>query len=196
MKFGLIFLLLLTLNSCDLVRLLNTSKEQDESAEEINKFLSKHRYKYDYSFENIDSTSYLLKSPKHRINNDSTSYSYIQLRIYDSIGKLYSGYSQCMGNFNERKIIDSLPPTKNTYPFLNKELEFKDELDLIDISTETKLQVINDSQKYEYVFVVYWTMWTNYFSKHVLREVSKIKSTDSNKVLVIFINVAKEKTPH
>lgn len=194
MKLGILFFLLLTLNSCDLLRLLNTSKEKDESTKEINRFLTKHNYKYDFSFENIDSTSNLLKSLKHRLNNDTTSYSYIQLRIYDSLGNLYSGYSQCMGNFNTRKIIDSLPPSKNTNPFLNNTLKFQDELDLININLDTKLQVIQESKKYDYILVVYWTIWTNYFSKHVLKEVSNIKSKNPKNVLVIVVNVAKEKS--
>lgn len=189
-----VFLLLFfILNSCNLIRLLNVSEETEENNEQIKLFLSKHKYCYDYSFENIDSTSILLKSSKYRINNDSIRYSFIQLRIYDSIGNLYSGYSQCMGNFNNRKFLDSLPPSKNSYPYLNTKLKFKDELDLLNISPSVKLQVIEEIKKNKYIFVVYWTIWTNYFSKHVLREVSKIKSSNPSKVLVIFVNTAKDK---
>ena len=193
MKLSIILFTLITFTSCDLVRLLNTSEQKDESANEIHSFLSKHKYKYDYSFENIDSTSNLLKTSKYRINNDSVKYSFIQLRIYSSNGKLYSGYSQCMGDFNNRKIIEGLPPSKNTHPFLNSLLEFNNELDLINISSETKSDIIDLASKYDYTFIVYWTIWTNYFSKHVLREVSKIKSKYPDKVLVILVNTSKDK---
>jgi hypothetical protein len=194
MKCGFLFVLLLSLNSCDLIRLLNTSEQNDESTEEINSFLRKRKYKYDYSFENVDSTSDSLARPKYRLNNDRTNYAFIQLRIFKSNGELYSGYSQCMGNFNNRKFIDSLPPTKNTYPYINTELLFENELDLINISPGIKSQIIDKSKKYDYTFVVYWTIWTNYFSEHVLHEVSKMKAEFPDKVLVILVNTAKEKS--
>lgn len=193
MKYILIFIPLIALYSCDIMRLLNTSKQKDETTEEISVFLNKHKFIYDYSFSNIDSTSNLLTDSIYKLDKKSAIYSFIQLRIYDTSGKLYSGYSQCMGNFNSRKFIDSLPPLKNSYPYLNSELEFKDELNLISISPETKMQVLQEYQRYDYIFVVYWTIWTNYFSKHVLREVSKIKSEEPDRVFVIFVNLAKEK---
>ncbi len=65
-----ILFLFFILNSCNLIRLLRTSAENIESSEEISAFLSKKKYKYDYSFENIDSTSMLLKTEKYRLVNN------------------------------------------------------------------------------------------------------------------------------
>ena len=195
MKLFFFLCLMFTLFSCDLIRLLNTSEEKNESSSEISSFLKKHKYAYDYSFESIDSTYHLMKTAEHRINNDSLRYSYIQLRIYDKAGNLYSGYSQCMGNFNQRKIIDSIPPAKNTNPFLNQKLQFKDELDSLYITPEARHKLLEDTQKYDYTFVVYYTIWTNYFSEHVLSEVSKTKRSNPDKIRVVLVNTAREKSP-
>ena len=195
MKLSFFLLLLPLLFSCNLIRLLNTSEEKDEKTEEIHAFLKKHNYQFDYSFENTDSTAKLLRSPKYRVNNDSLRYSYIQLRIYDSMGTLYSGYSMCMGNFDKRKFIDSIPPAKNSYPFINTHLKFENELEVVDINPETKAKVLEESASYDYVFVVYYTIWSNYFSKHVLKEVSKAKARYRDKIMVIFVNVAKDLAP-
>jgi hypothetical protein len=173
---------------------LNTSEQKNESKDEIDSFLTKRKYHFDYSFENIDSTSNLLTDEKYRINDSNVNYSYIQLRVYDSIGKFYSGYSQCMGDFNKRNFIDSFPPSKNTYPFLNNDLNFENELDLIYIDSTLTDGILKMSKTYDYTFVVYWNIWTNYFSKHVLREVSKMKRKHPNRVLVIFVNTAIEKS--
>jgi len=194
MKTGIIFILLSLLSSCDLIRLLNTSEQKNESTEEINLFLKKKKYNYDFSFENIDSTSSLLTGSNYRLNDSNKKYSFIQLRIYDSTGYLYTGFSQCMGSFNEKKIIDRLPPLKNNYPFLNTKLRLEDELDLINIDSGSKLKLIEEFAEFDYVFVVYWTIWTKYFSKHVLKQVSKIKGKEPDKVLVLFVNTAKEKS--
>ncbi len=194
-KISGILLLFIVFNSCTLVRLLNTKSQDDESSEEIAAFLKKKKYSYDYSFENIDSTANLLLQADHRINDSSAQYSFIQLRVYDSLGSLYSGYSQCMGNFNKRIILDSLPPRKNPYPFLNKDLKFEAELDLINIDDETKRTIMKEAREYDYTFVVYWNIWTNYFSKHLLKDVSKAKKKYPDKVLVILVNTAIDKTP-
>ncbi len=55
------------------------------------------------------------------------------------------------------------------------------------------MKVTKASKGYSYTFVVYWTKWTNYFSKHLLKEVSRIKRQFPDKVLVILINTAKDK---
>ena len=173
---------------------MNTYEQKDESTEEMNAFLSKRKYHFDYSFRNIDSTALLLADETYRINDSNVNYSYIQMRIYDSIGEFYSGYSHCMGSFNKRKFIDSFPPSKNTYPFLNTDLNFENELDLIHMDSLTPSDVLEKSKKNDYTIVVYWTMWTNYFSKHVLHEVSKIKEKYPDEVFVMLVNTAIEKS--
>lgn len=192
MKILLALTILMICYSCDLIRLLNTSKEKNETTDEINLFLSKNKYKFDYSFENIDSTAKYLRSPKYRINDDSLKYSYIQLRIFDHNGYLYSGYSLCMGNFDNRKILDSFPPKKNTYPMINNELTLKNEFNLLYIDENKRSEILTKSKYYKYTFVVYWTIWTNYFSKHLLKEVSKIKTKFSDDVLVVLVNLARD----
>jgi hypothetical protein len=179
--------------SCGFIRLLNTSEEKDENSYEIDKFLKKHNYLYDFSFQSIDSLNYLKKSETYKINLMNNKVEYIQLRVFDSIGRLYTGFSQCMGDFNKKVIIDSFPPKKNTYPFLNNNLNFQNELKLIDASESVKNEVREISSKTSYTFVVYYTIWTNYFSKHVLKEVSKIKAKYKNRVLILFVNTAKNK---
>lgn len=191
MRYCLILALSIVLSSCNLVRLINTTEENNETVEEIEEYLSKHKILYDYSLQNIDSTSHLLRQQKYRINDSSSVYSYIQLRIFDSEGNLYSGYSQCMGSFNEKHFIKELPPDRNEYPFINNDLIFENELDLVKINPESEGAILKEYKNYDYIFLVYWNIWTNYFSKHVLKEVSKIKEEYSDNVLVILVNTAK-----
>jgi len=193
MRNSYILLILLFFTSCNLMRLINTTEEKNESALEIDKYLTKHKILYDYSFQNIDSTSHLLKREKYRINDSSSIYSYIQLRVFDSLGELYSGYSQCMGSFNKKRFIEELPPKRNEYPFINNNLIFENELELIELDTEVKNTILKEYRRYNYIFVVYWNIWTNYFSRHVLKEVSRIKELNKGEVLVLLVNTAKDK---
>jgi hypothetical protein len=191
MKFAYIFFCIILFSSCTLIRILNTSKEQNEDKKQIDTYLKKHKIKYDFSFENYDSSAYLLNNPNYRINGDTLKYSYIQLRVYNAYGDLFSGYSQCMGDFNNKKFIDSFPIKKNLNPYINSNLRFENELDLIQLKQETKIEILKKSKQFEYTFVVYWTIWTKYFSKHVLKEVSKLKKAHPNKICVILVNTAK-----
>jgi hypothetical protein len=162
----------------------------DESTIEVNRYL-KH-YKYDYSLFADDTKSWMQKTKTYGINNDTSKYSYIQLRIFNRDGSLHSAYSQCMGDFNSRNFVDSFPLKKNDYPFVNTQLKFKNELDLLLLNSETKEQILVKSEKYNYTYVVYYTIWTSYFSKHVLKEVSKIKKKHPNEALVILVNMARD----
>ena len=187
-----IFLLFLTLtfSSCNLIHILHMSERNDESKEEVDRFLKK--YNYDFSLFADDSKSYLHKTKIHGINDDTTKYSYIQLRIYNRDGSLYSAYSQCMGDFNSRNFMDSFPLKKNDYPYVNQQLRLKNEMDLVDLSSESKEQILDKSANYNYTYVVYYASWTSYFSKHVLKKVSQIKTKYPDDVCVVLVNLAKD----
>ena len=82
---------------------------------------------------------------------------------------------------------------RNDYPFINKQLKFKNEMDLLDLSSERKEQILKQSGNYKFTYVVYYAIWTNYPSEHVLKEVSKIKSKNPNDVMVVLVNLARDK---
>jgi hypothetical protein len=167
------------------------SEPNDESTIEVNRYLKK--YKYDYSLFADDSKSWMQKTKMYGINNDTTKYSYVQLRIYNRDGSLYSAFSQCMGDFNKRDFVDSFPLKRNDYPFINEQLKLKNEMDLLDLSSERKEQILSRSGNYKFTYVVYYAIWTSYLSKHVLKEVSKIKSKNPNDVMVVLVNLARDK---
>lgn len=176
--------LALLFTSCNVIKLIQLTEAKDESAAEVNRFV--RHYRFDYSVFADDSKSWMQKTSTFAVNNDTSKYSYIQLRVFNRDGSLYSAYSQCMGDFNRRNFIDSFPLEKNDYPFVNQQLQFKNELNLLALNTETKNQLLEQANNYKYTFVVYYTIWTHVLSKHVLREVSKVKSKHPNDVLVVF----------
>jgi hypothetical protein len=190
MKITLFLFLTLIFTSCNIIRLLQLKDSNNESTIEVNRYLKHH--KYDYSLFADDTKSWMQKTKTYGINNDTSKYSYIQLRIFNRDGSLHSAYSQCMGDFNSRNFVDSFPLKKNDYPFVNTQLKFKNELDLLLLNSETKEQILVKSEKYNYTYVVYYTIWTSYFSKHVLKEVSKIKKKHPNEALVILVNMARD----
>jgi hypothetical protein len=98
-----------------------------------------------------------------------------------------------MGDFNKRDFVDSFPLKRNDYPFINEQLKLKNEMDLLDLSSERKEQILSRSGNYKFTYVVYYAIWTSYLSKHVLKEVSKIKSKNPNDVMVVLVNLARDK---
>ncbi len=190
MRIILFLFLTLIFTSCNIIRILQLKEPDDESTIEVSRYVKK--YNFDYSLFADDSKSWMQKTKIYGINNDTTKYSYIQLRIFNRDGSLHSAYSQCMGDFNSRNFVDSFPLKKNDYPFVNTQLKFKNELDLLVLNSETKEQILVKSEKHNYTYVVYYTIWTSYFSKHVLKEVSKIKKKHPNEVLIILVNMARD----
>jgi hypothetical protein len=192
MKSIITLLLLLMLYSCSYIRLLGIKKEENETKNQINQYLGKKKILYNYSFELNDTIAYMMKNKKHReLKNDSTKYSLIQLRIYDSKGCLYSLYTQCLGDFKKKKFNPHLPE-KNMYPFINSDLILKDEFELTTVKENELLTIIEKSKKVDNTIIVYWNIWTNSFSLRILKEVTKyIRKNPNNQI--ILINTARNK---
>lgn len=180
------------LYSCSYIRLLGIKKEENETKNQINQYLGKKKILYNYSFELNDTIAYMMKNKKHReLKNDSTKYSLIQLRIYDSKGCLYSLYTQCLGDFKKKKFNPHLPE-KNMYPFINSDLILKDEFELTTVKENELLTIIEKSKKVDNTIIVYWNIWTNSFSLRILKEVTKyIRKNPNNQI--ILINTARNK---
>lgn len=188
------FLILLSatflLQSCDLIRLIYTTESRDESVEEINEFLDKHRYNFDYSVCAIDSTYASFSNEKNNIYITTSDFiTAIQLRVYEPSGNLYSAYSQCGGDFKKSRNITAVPPAKNQNPNINTALKLSDELDLLELSNVQRQEIIEKSKSHPYTFVVHWAIWTNYFSENVLQDISRLKKKYPKDVLVILVNV-------
>ncbi len=191
MKFFSFLILASVLSSCTIIRILQLSEPNEESVQEVNKFL-KH-YNFDYSVFADDSKYWMQKSKAYGINDDTSKSSQVQLRIYHPDGSLYSAYSQCMGDFNDRNFVDSFPLKKNDYPYINTQLNFKNELEFLALNSETKDQILRQSMHQKYTYVVYYAIWTSWAAKHVLKQVSKIKKKHPTEVLVLLVNVARDK---
>lgn len=190
MKVTLFLFLTLLLTSCNIIRILQLKEPNDESVQEVSKFI-KH-YNYDFSVFADDSKYWMQKSKAYGINDDTSKSSQVQVRIYHPNGSLYSAYSQCMGDFNDRNFVDSFPLKKNDYPYVNAQLSFKNELEFLALQTETKEQILLQSMHHKYTYVVYYAIWTSWAAKHVLKQVSKIKKEHPTEVLVLLVNVARD----
>ena len=176
--------------SCNLIRLINTTESRDESKEEINEFLEKHRYNYDYSVCSVDSTYASFSNEKNNIYITTSDFiTAIQLRVYEPSGNLYSAYSQCGGDFKKNRNITAVPPPLNQNPNINTALKLSDELDLLELSDIQRQEIIEKSKSHPYTFVVHWAIWTNYFSENVLQDISRLKKKYPKDVLVILVNV-------
>jgi len=201
MKLLLFIVTILFLNSCgtvkpiDLIRLMNLGEENNETIEEANKYLDKKNIKHDESILLNDEMFGKNTPNKCKIDTALKGSSYIQVRIFDSTGNLYTAYTQCMGSFMENNFLNGFPPNKNNYPFFNKSLNFITNLDLMAISNKKKEEFILNNKSHSYTLVVYWNIWTKSFSKKVLKKVSKYKKKYGDKVYVILCNSAKDVKP-
>lgn len=176
----------------DFVRLLYIDKQSNESPTEVARYLKKYDFIYDYSLFQIDTiTKNTLKNSEHNINPYSKNVSAIQLRIYNNYGNLYTGFTQCMNSFVRKKFLgNDYPPSENQYK-INETLELESEYELWDCSNDLLFKIKEDASKSEYTFVVYWNIWTQGFSRKVLREVTRYKKRFSDKdILVVLVNNA------
>ncbi len=181
--------------SCTFIRYMNTKEIVNKNESEIAKYLESNKIDfYDYSFVfpgiNIDS----LYNENHVLDlwkyERGTEQSTIQIRVYNSSGNLINGYTQCYGNLNSINILSE----KNTKIFQrlpnNYSLLFENELSLLNIQEKVKDEIKLKSSQKTFTIVIYWNIWSNYFSKIIFQKLKKyLKRYEMyDDVLIILIN--------
>ncbi len=189
------FIFVILIQSCTFIHYLNTKEITDRNEEEITHYLKSNKFDfYDYSFvlheisiDSLSTKNHVLDLWKHQKQMEQST---IQIRVYNSSGNLINGYTQCYGNINRINIL-SQKETKRFNQFPNNySLVFKNELSLLNISEKTKDEIKLKNRQRTYTIVVYWNIWSNYFSKITLRKVKQyLKNFEmQDEVLIILIN--------
>ena len=193
MKYCYLVLSFVFLQSCNFVHILSISEQRNTTEQEQELFLSNGKYICDFSFEVVDTLHKDLYSKRHMLFLDNEKlFSAVQLRIYNSNGDLYTGFSQCTGDFVAKKPFATFPPEKKSHPYINTDLKFEHELELLKISEEEKQQVRSQAKNYPKTVVLYWAKYTGYFSKHILKNITKLKRENPNDFCLILINLVRD----
>lgn len=195
--FILLILCLFLLQSCTVIRIISIyiKEGRNKSEDEVNDYLKAKKFTfYDYSFMLPVNSIYLLDSINHVLDlykyNNQIGQSAIQLRVYDSLGCFVNGYAQCYGSINKLNILSEEETKYFEYLPNNYSLIFENELDLLDIDNEIKEDILLKSSQRKFTFVVYWSIWTGYYSRIVLVKLKKYlkKYEMQENSLIIFIN--------
>jgi hypothetical protein len=181
----------------DFIKIINLKSRKDRSPEEIEEFLRKRHYRYDYSFLAVDTM--LSKYAEEKYNNEmvlskiegarSKKYSLLQARVFVTDGSYYSSFSQCAGDFESKSFLSNWPPInllKNQYT--NQNLILKNEFDLVNIDTIQAESVLKEALSFKYIIVVYWNVEANYYSERILERTSRLKRKYPNDVMVVLVN--------
>lgn len=175
------------------VRYMGTTEPVQKNEDEIYNYLKEEDFLfYDYSFILPKHKRDTFSLPPHHLDlwkyERKVGQSPIQLRIYDSVGNFVNGYCQCYG---EIKIVNIL--AKKDFKFFpqfpnNHDLKFSDELVLWDVPSNEQLLFENSNKKY--TFVIYWNIWSNYYSKIIFKKLKKyLKKYDMrDDALIIIVN--------
>jgi hypothetical protein len=174
---------------------MGTSEPADESPGEVAAYLKKKHLDFaDHSLFFEDSLRNLFSTPFYAIDTyklaRNTPQSLMQLRIYDRSGKLVNAYTQCYGPFRRRNIIKTKEFQFWQFP-TNFNLRFSDEPSLWAVSNLEKEQIRQAALQHDYTFVVYWNIWSNHYSKVMLKAVKKyLKRYESEnfKIQVVLVN--------
>jgi hypothetical protein len=175
---------------------MNTREIITKSEHEIINYLENNKISYyDYSFQlpvnNIDS---LFSSINHALDlwklERQTEQSTIQIRVYDSLGCLINGYTQCYGNMNRLNIFSEKETKQFEWLPNNYSLKFENELQLLNISKEMKDNILLKNSEKKYTFVIYWNIWSNYLSRIIFINLKKylVKYQMQESSLIILVN--------
>lgn len=195
MKAILVFIGFLIISSCSFVHYMGTKNTVDKSKLEVENYLVKNKVAFqDYNLLIKDELIDSLSSKKHAINlwqfEHGVEQSTIQLRIYDSIGVLVNAYVQCYGEFKRLNILSEKPFKTFSHLPTNYDLRFEDNFDLWNINDSNRQEILVKASKKKFTFVVYWNIWSNYYSRVMLKELKNYlrKFEMKDEVLTILVN--------
>ncbi|MNK28051.1 hypothetical protein D3C87_464200 [compost metagenome] len=195
MKIILSVLNVILISSCSFIHYMGTKTTVDKPESEINTYLIKNNFTfYDYNLLLKDELIDSLSIKKQALNlwqfEHGTAQSTIQLRIYDSLGKLVNGYAQCYGDFKKLNILSEKPYRTFSHLPNNFDLRLKNDLILWNITESDQQELLAKASEKKYTLVVYWNMWSNYYSKIILKELRKYlqKYQMKKEVLIILVN--------
>lgn len=174
---------------------MGTKQIEDKTEQEIQLHLKKSNFNnYDYSFllpkQNFDSLGvkrHVLDLWKYERQSQQST---IQIRIYGAEGKFLNGYAQCYGDMKKVNILDE-EEFKNYKQFPNNfDLVFEDELLLLGLNEDIHSEILGFHKKRKYSIVVYWNIWSNYYSKVIFKNLDKYLNKYNNRedCLIILVN--------
>lgn len=192
MKISGFILFLLILSSCGLAHYMGTKDPVDKTDAEIADYLAKIKFRdFDFSLKLNDLKYKCLDEKKHAIDNwkfeRGTEQSTIQVRVYDSLGRLVTGYTQCYGDLKRLNIFKSENFRKIKHLPNNYNLKLIDEFEIWDLKTSDSLSILNEISNKKTI-IIYWNIWSNYYSKIIFKELRKyLKKYDNRGQLSIIL---------
>lgn len=187
--------MLMGLYSCGFLHYMATKEAENKSENEIEDYLIKNKIAYaDFSISLPDDLIDSLSAKEHALHlwqlERGVPQSTIQLRVYDSLGKLINGYVQCYGDFKRLNILSEKDLRMFEHLPNNYDLLFDREFHLWGLNDAQEKEILSASKGKKYRFVVYWNIWSNYYSRVMLKEISRyLKKYQAEKTtMVILVN--------
>lgn len=195
MKICLSFTLLFLSASCGFIHYMGTKTQVDKTESEIARYLHQNKVDfYDYNLLLKDELSDSLNGKKHALNlwqvEHGSKQATVQLRIYDSIGRLVNAYTGCYGDFKKMNILAEKPFKVFSYLPTNYNLRFPDNLELWKVTESEEREILAKAGEKKYTLVFYWNVWSNYYSKIIFRKLKKYLKEFRMKedLLIILVN--------
>ncbi len=171
-----------------------------EQVHEINRFMPDCMW-FQFEFDNMYDDS-LRRNDYFFLNKlsaDRGTYSLLQTRMYDSLGKLARAYDVCMGNAKFLKIYENVPITskfKQVNRSINPKICLAKDLQFIATTKQEKETLLTQTNQYDYTLVVFWPSTARYYTKRHLREIKRyVKHFGKEykfRVIYVHLNPAKK----
>jgi hypothetical protein len=200
MRLPIVMLLPFLLHACGFVRYMGTKEPCEKTEPEIEAYLHEHKISnFDYSLclndqltDSLSAATYALDTWKLERH---TPQSKMQIRIYDSVGRFLNGYAQCYGDFKRLNILKEKDFVYFRHLPNNTSLSFSNECDLWKVDTGVRSEIARLAAARTYTIIVYWNVWSNYYSTVMLREVQKYRKRfdpAGTKTVIILVNTDRE----
>ena len=180
---------------CSLYHFLSVEEKKYDTEEEVYTFLEELEIDTNFSYsikqEYLDSLSfekYALSTYKLEHKGKASA---VQIRLYDTTNGFVYGWEQCFGDLKKLGILKSFPFSEKAHLPVNRNLFLLNEIDIIKLSAKEKDELLVAINKYDNVVIVYWSIWSGWYSKDALKRVNSfVAKHSSENILFLKINVS------
>ncbi len=195
-KASLGFLLLIFISSCAIPYyiLFGITKPKSESISEQLIYLKKNNIQVNEDVFKINHTYYdSLNFDKFKLDSIPTveSISPVQVRVYDNLGNLVSGWEVCFGKIEHFFPLTSPPDSLVTFKsrYCNNSLKLENDLSLINLTSDQRINLNRRIENSDYIFIVLWEKSLGIFSKKTLKHINKYIENHAEKKKMLFLKL-------
>jgi hypothetical protein len=184
----------ISFTGCSLAHYLSIGKRSVETASGYDRFLCDLKADTGFSFQlkagYLDSLSTSRNFCLNLYKFDrGAAASMVQIRMYDRLGRLASGWEHCYSDLWHYDLFDSVPMRRIRHHPTNYDLTLLNDLGMISMDSATRQKTLSEIRSHDYTILLLYSVSMGWYSKDAIKKCSRYVKHNTG-IAMIFCNTS------